>query len=65
MYIDKKKLMLLMAKKNLNFKQLSSLSNVSRQTLSYANSGKSIRPAIMGKIAAGLEVDVTEIILED
>lgn len=64
MNIDSKKLMLLMAKKGMNFKDLAEKSNVSRATISYANNGKRCRADVIGKIAAALEVE-PEAIIED
>ena len=56
------KLSIAMARKKLNYSELSDLSNVSRTTLSYIKNGKSCRPKIAAQIADALGVDVTEII---
>lgn len=58
------KLRIEMAKKNLNFKQLSEKSNVSRQTLSYINNGKQCSPEVAHKIAKALDVPV-EILIDE
>lgn len=62
MHINKKAVMLKMAMLQINQSQLAKLSGISRQTLSAVINGKSCRPDLLGKIAKGLEVDVTEII---
>lgn len=64
MKINSLKLSIVMAEKELNYSELSRLSNVSRTSLSYISSGKNCNPATVGKIAKALEVDVTEL-LED
>lgn len=62
MYIDAMKVQVLMGRNNLNTTQLAKKSNVSRQTISCINSGKSCTPVVACKIANALEVDVTEIL---
>lgn len=62
MKINVNKLFVAMARKGINFSELSSISKVSRPTLSYIKNGKTCRPDVVSKIAAALGVDVTEII---
>lgn len=62
MRIDRKKISVLLAQKQLSQTAFASLSGISRQTLSYIMNGKSCRPEIAGKVAQSLDVDVTEII---
>lgn len=54
-----------MARKGLNFSELSNVSSVSRATLSYIKNGKSCRPDIVAKVASALEVDVAELVLDE
>lgn len=65
MTLDNKKLKLLMAKKQLNIKDLAEESGLSANSISCFFSGRR-NPTIksLGKLAKGLGVDVTEI-LED
>ncbi|WP_334145610.1 helix-turn-helix transcriptional regulator [Muricomes intestini] len=63
MKINKERLLLAMAKKNINsFSELSEEANVSRQTLSYIKNGKTCSIKTLNAISKALGVDVTEII---
>ena len=62
MQINKTKVLILLAKTQMNQTKLATLSGVSRQTLSYIMNGKACRPDIAGRIAKAFGVDVTEII---
>lgn len=64
MRIDANKLLLAMARKQWNFKQLSTCCGVSRATLSSIKNGKTCNVVTVGKIAKALGVDITEL-LED
>ncbi len=64
MKISKTKLFLNMAKREMNIKQLSEASGLTRQTISAVNNGKSCSAITAGKLARGLKVDVAEL-LED
>jgi len=65
MKIKIQKVSLTMAEMGINYSTLSELSGVSRATISYIKNGKSCRPDVVNKIAAALNVDVTEIIEQD
>jgi lambda repressor-like predicted transcriptional regulator len=63
--IDKRKLELAMARKQMSYKQLTVESGLSRETVC-CNAGKrNLYPSTIGRIAAVLGVDVTEIIAEE
>ncbi len=62
MKLDRTKLSLEIARQGLNLTRLAKASDVSRATLSYVYNGKSCSPAIAGRIAGALGVDVAEII---
>lgn len=61
MKIKEKDLLMVMAKKEMNFIQLAELSGISKVTMSYIKNGKSCKPDIAGKIAKALEVEPEEI----
>lgn len=65
MKISKTKLNIALARKCWNQRDLRDNAVVSSQTILNINNGKSVMPATVGKIAAALGVDVTEIIEED
>ena len=65
MKISKSKLNIALARKQWNQRDLRDNSVVSSQTILNLNKGKSVMPATVGKIAAALGVDVTEIIEEE
>ena len=65
MKISKSKLNIALARKQWNQRDLRDNSVVSTQTILNVNNGKSVLPATVGKIAAALGVDVTEIIEEE
>lgn len=62
MRVDKNKILLLMAKKNMLQKDLAYKADMSRSNLSTIINGKSVQAKTAYKIAKALEVDVTEII---
>ena len=61
MKIDKRKVELLMATRQINPKRLSEIAGVSYPTLHRAYTGRS-KPATLGRIAKALGVDVLDII---
>ena len=65
MKISKSKLNIALARKQWNQRDLRDNAIVSAQTILNLNKGKSVRPATVGKIAAALGVDVTEIIEDE
>lgn len=65
MKISKSKLNIALARKQWNQRDLRDNAIVSAQTILNLNKGKSVMPATVGKIAAALGVDVTEIIEDD
>lgn len=65
MHINKRNLELAMGKKAVDFTKLAELSKVSRTTLSYINNGKSCRPIVAGKIAAALDVEISDLIEDE
>lgn len=65
MQINRSKLEIAMAKRRINFAQLSAASGVSRVTLSYIRGGKSCSPDTVGKIAVGLGVSVEQLIEQE
>lgn len=62
MRVDKNKILLLMAKRNMLQKDLAYKADMSRSNLSTIINGKSVQTKTAYKIAKALEVDVTEII---
>lgn len=65
MKISKSKLNIALARKQWNQRDLRDNAIVSAQTILNLNKGKSVMPATVGKIAAALDVDVTEIIEDE
>lgn len=65
MKISKNKLNIALARKQWNQRDLRDNAIVSAQTILNLNKGKSVMPATVGKIAAALGVDVTEIIEDE
>lgn len=65
MKISKNKLNVALARKQWNQRDLRDNAIVSAQTILNLNKGKSVMPATVGKIAAALGVDVTEIIEDE
>ena len=65
MKISKSKLNIALARKQWNQRDLRDNAIVSAQTILNLNKGKSVLPATVGKIAAALGVDVTEIIEDE
>ena len=64
MILNRKKLELSMARACMNTDDLQKTSKLPRPTLNNAITGRSVRPATVGKIAKALDGDVTEL-LED
>ena len=65
MKISRNKLNVALARKQWNQRDLRDNAIVSAQTILNLNKGKSVMPATVGKIAAALGVDVTEIIEDE
>lgn len=65
MKTNKKKLELAMARACMNTEDLQKAAEMPRPSLNNVISGKSARPATIGRIARALGVDVTEIIDEE
>lgn len=65
MKISKTKLNIALARKCWNQRDLRDNAVVSSQTVLNINNGKSVMPATVGKIAAALGVDVTELIEDE
>lgn len=65
MKINKTKLDIVLARKCWNQRDLRDHCTVSAQTCRNINLGASVMPSTVGKIAAALGVDVTEIIEEE
>jgi DNA-binding Xre family transcriptional regulator len=62
MRINDVKIYAAMSRKEWNIKKLSETAGVSRATVSYIKNGKRCSDEVGQKIAAALEVDVTELI---
>lgn len=62
MKVNRKKLQLAMANACLNSKDLAVKAEMPRPTLNNAITGRSVRPATIGKIAKALDVPVEQII---
>jgi len=56
-YINRLKLRILMAEKGLNFRKLSELSGVSKNTLSNINNGKTCNGEVLIRITKVLEIN--------
>lgn len=65
MKISKAKLNVALARTQWNQRDLRDNAVVSAQTILNLNKGKTVMPATVGKIAAALGVDVTEIIEDE
>lgn len=65
MKISKARLNVALARKQWNQRDLRDNAVVSAQTILNLNKGKTVMPATVGKIAAALGVDVTEIIEDE
>lgn len=65
MKTNRKKLELAMARACMNTEDLQKAAEMPRPSLNNVISGKSARPATIGRIARALGVDVTEIIDEE
>lgn len=64
MKIDKQKLEIILARKCMNPPQLAKLAKMPYQSIVNARAGKGIRPATLGKIAAALGVDPSDLLCE-
>lgn len=62
MKVNKEKLQIAMAKACMNTADLQEATEMPMPTVAGAVSGRSVRPATVGKIARALKCDVTEII---
>lgn len=65
MKTDKKKIILAMARACMNTADLTAKVAISRPTVNKVIAGKEVRPRTIGRIAAALEVDVTEILIDE
>lgn len=65
MIADKKKLELAMARACMNTGDLQKAVNMPRPTINNIITGRRIRPGTIGKVAKALQVDVTEILVEE
>lgn len=65
MIIDKRKIDLAMARCCFSIPQLAAKAEMPTQTVNGALRGQNIRPATLGKIAAALGVDPSELLKED
>lgn len=65
MKTNRRKLELAMARACMNTEDLQKAAEMPRPSLNNVISGKSARPATIGRIAKALNVDVTEIIEEE
>lgn len=65
MTVNRRSLLLAMARACLNSDDLAKAADMPRPTVNNAITGRSIRPATAGRLARALGVDVTEIIEED
>lgn len=62
MKADRQKLEVAMARACMNTDDLQKSAEMPRPTVNNVISGKSVRPATLGKIAKALNIDVTELI---
>lgn len=65
MKANRKKLQIAMARASMNTEDLVNKSHMPRPTVNNVIVGRGVRPATLGRIAAALGVDVTEIIDTD
>lgn len=65
MIADPKKLKLAMARICVNTEELTAIAEMPRSTINNIISGRSVRPATIGRIAKALNVDVTEILKQE
>lgn len=65
MKIDRNKLKLAMCRACMNSSDAADAAQIPRATFNNAITGKSIRPATMGKIARALNVDVEDLLLKE
>lgn len=62
MNISKEKVNILLARNSINVKMLAEKCNISRTRICTILNSRNVKPQTVGKIAAALGVDVTEII---
>ena len=62
MRLDRKKVMLQMAKLCINQQKLADRAECSRQTISTVLNGRNCHPELLGRIAKALEVEPAEIV---
>ena len=62
MKASKRKIEIAMARKCFSLLDLQEAAKMPKSTITKVLKGKSVLPATLGKVAAGLKVDVTEII---
>lgn len=62
MELNRDKINVVMARKNMTVRQLAENCSVSRNRINVILNSRKVTPAAAGKIARGLDVDVTEII---
>lgn len=62
MKLNRKKVLIIMAKLETNQRQVADKANISRQSLSAAMNGKSCRPESIGKIANALGCKIEDLI---
>lgn len=65
MKVDRNKLKLAMCRACMNSKDAADAAQIPRATFNNAVTGRSIRPATLGKIARALDVDVEELIVKE
>ena len=64
MTLDREKVMLRMAKLEINQTQLAERAGVSRQTMSQIMNGRKCRPDLLGRVAKALNAEPEEIIAD-
>lgn len=62
MNLNAGKILLLMAERGFNHKQLAARAGISRQTLSAVMNGRRCRPDLVGRVAKALDVKPDEIV---
>jgi len=65
MKVDRKKLELAMARACMNTRDLQIASELQRPTLNGVLAGRDVRPGTIGRVAAALKIDVTEILANE
>jgi DNA-binding Xre family transcriptional regulator len=62
MKADRRKVEVVMARKCISIPDLQEATKMPKSTITKVLKGKNVLPATLGKVAAGLKVDVTDII---